>query len=104
MITSEFRSEDECPGCCDKLSEHEEDGWAGRRLRLGEAVVEGGGPVVRCAVTTRDPETTRRDLDTLRILGDYRGRRGEDGSVLFGVYASVVEPGRVRLGDPVELL
>jgi MOSC domain-containing protein len=79
---------------------HEEDTWSGRRVRLGEAVVEIGGPVPRCATTTRDPSTGKRDLDTLREIAAYRGRR--DGKhVDFGVYASVVEPGRVRLGDPV---
>lgn len=80
---------------------HEEDTWAGRRVRIGEAVVEIGGPVPRCATTTRDPSTGKRDLDTLREIAAYRGKR--DGKhVDFGVYATVVQPGRVRVGDPVE--
>ena len=58
-----------------------------------------GGPVDRCAVTTRDPETGERDLDTLRLLKDYRGQRESDGAVLFGVYAYVERPGVVRVGD-----
>jgi uncharacterized protein YcbX len=62
------------------------------------------GPVDRCAVTTRDPETGERDLDTLRLLADYRGRRESDGAVLFGVYGAVVRPGRVRVGDTFESL
>src|SRR5689334_17441444 len=48
-----FRPLFELVGC----DEHEEDLWAGRRLTVGEAVVEVGGPVERCAVTTRDPDT-----------------------------------------------
>ncbi len=80
---------------------HEEDTWRGRRVRLGEAVVEIGGPVARCATTTRDPSTGQRDLDTLREIAAYRGKR--DGKKIdFGVYAQVVRPGRVRVGDPVE--
>lgn len=80
---------------------HEEDTWTGRQVRLGEAVVEIGGPVPRCATTTRDPATGQRDLDTLREIAAYRGKR--DGKhVDFGVYARVVAPGRVRVGDPVE--
>jgi uncharacterized protein YcbX len=80
---------------------HEEDTWRGRQVRLGEAVVEIGGPVPRCATTTRDPSTGTRDLDTLREIAAYRGKR--DGKhVDFGVYATVVQPGRVRVGDPVE--
>jgi len=76
----------------------------GRHVRIGGAVVRVGDEVTRCAVTTRDPDTATRDLDTLRVLADYRGRRESDGMVLFGVYAYVEQPGRVRVGDPVELL
>ena len=83
--------------------EHEEDTWAGRLLRIGGAVVRAGGPVPRCAVTTRDPDTGERDLDTLRLIKGYRGVR--DGEAIdFGVYAAVEQPGRVRVGDPVEPL
>ena len=95
-----FRMLFELSGC----GEHEEDGWDGGLLRAGDAVLRVGGPVDRCAVTTRDPDTARRDLDALRILRDYRGQRASDGAVLFGVYAEVVEPGLVRVGDPVEPL
>jgi hypothetical protein len=92
-----FRSLFELDGC----SEHEEDTWAGRRVRIGEALVEIGEAVVRCAVTTRDPDTGERDLDTLRLIAAYRGR-GPGGEILFARYGRVVEPGRVRVGDPVE--
>jgi uncharacterized protein len=81
---------------------HEEDRWSGRRVRIGEAIVEVGGPVPRCATTTRDPATGRRDFDTLREVAAYRGKR-QGKHVDFGVYARVVTPGRVRVGDPVEL-
>jgi len=79
---------------------HEEDEWNGTLLRIGEAVVRGGGPVDRCAMTTRDPDTGRRDLDTLRLIKDYRGVSDRN-TVEFGVYAAIVEPGRVSVGDPV---
>jgi uncharacterized protein len=36
------------------------------------------GPVDRCVVTTRDPDTGERDLDTLRLIKRYRGMRGRD--------------------------
>ena len=81
------------------LEPHAEDEWRGDLVRLGEAVVRVGGPVGRCANTTYDPETGIRDHDTLRAIHEYRGRI--DGEVCFGVYADVVEPGRVRVGDPV---
>lgn len=87
----------------DGCAEHEEDTWDGQRLRVGEAVLRVGGPVPRCAVTTRDPDSGERDLDTLRLIKGYRGVR--DGEAIdFGVYAAVEQPGRVRVGDPVEPL
>jgi uncharacterized protein YcbX len=90
-----FRLLFELDGC----DEHEEDTWDGRTFAVGTAVVRVGGPVDRCAVTTRDPDSGERDLDTLRLLKDYRGQRESDGAVLFGVYASVERPGVVRVGD-----
>ncbi|HYY32815.1 MAG TPA: MOSC domain-containing protein [Gaiellaceae bacterium] len=89
-----FRMLFELSGC----EPHEEDAWAGRRFRIGDAVVELGGPVPRCAVTTRDPDTGTRDLDTLALIRGYRGVR--DGEAIdFGAYARVERPGRVRVGD-----
>lgn len=82
--------------------EHEEDEWDGRPLRIGDVVLRAGGRVERCAATTRHPDTGERDLDTLRLLASYRGVH--DMAVFFGVYATVEEPGRVRVGDPVTLL
>jgi hypothetical protein len=90
-----FRMLFELAGC----EPHEEDTWEGRRFEIGSAVIRIGGPVDRCAVTTRDPDTGERDLDTLRLLKDYRGQRESDGAVLFGVYAFVERPGVVRVGD-----
>jgi uncharacterized protein YcbX len=82
---------------------HEEDEWGGRLLRIGDAVVGVGGPVERCAVTTRDPDTGERDLDTLRLIKRYRGLSGR-GTIDFGRYGDVVQPGRVRVGDTVQPL
>lgn len=95
-----FRMLLELEGC----EPHEEDGWSGRRVRVGEAVLRVGGPVSRCAVTTRHPETGARDLDMLQLIRSYRGQRADDGAILFGVYADVERPGAVRVGDALELL
>ena len=88
----------------DGLEAHEEDGWLGRRVRLGEAVVVPQGNVGRCAVTTQNPETGKPDLDTLKALVDYRGEIESTEPLPFGVHAAVAEAGRVELGDPVEPL
>lgn len=81
---------------------HEEDSWRGRQVRVGEAVLLVEDPVPRCVVTTLDPETAVRDFPTLHVIKRYRGV-SDDGDLPFGVYASVIEPGVVRVGDPVEL-
>ena len=82
----------------DGTGAHEEDTW--ERVRIGEAIVRVAGPVPRCAVTTQDPDTGVRTLDTLAGIKSYRGLR--DGKKLdFGVYFDVVERGRVRVGDAV---
>jgi uncharacterized protein YcbX len=93
-----FRMTVEVEGC----APHEEDTWVGSLVRLGEAVVDVVEPVGRCVITTKDPDTGQKDLDTLAELKSYRGLRGTH--VCFGVYADVAEPGTMRMGDPVEVL
>ena len=86
----------------DGFEPHAEDGWLGRRVRVGEAIVRPLGNVGRCAVTTQNPDTGIPDLDTLRVLGEYRGDVETSEPLPFGVWGEVVEPGRVRLGDAVQ--
>ncbi len=77
---------------------HPEREWIGRRLRIGGTVVaiEGGCP--RCVmVTRRIDDDVPQDRTILRhIVRDL----GQD----VGVYATVVEPGPITAGDPVEVL
>jgi uncharacterized protein YcbX len=88
----------------DGLEPHEEDGWHGRRVRFGGAVVIVHGNVGRCAITTQDPDRGVADLDTLKALAAYRGDIETTEPLPFGVHAAVAQPGRVRVGDPVEVL
>jgi uncharacterized protein YcbX len=81
---------------------HEEDGWLGRRIRVGEALLQVNGDVGRCAVTTHDPDTGVPDFETLKVLAAYR-REGAKEPLPLGVYASVVEPGCVRVGDALTI-
>jgi uncharacterized protein len=84
----------------DGVEPHEEDGWLGNRVAIGEAVIVPLGDVGRCVVTTRDPDTAVSDLDTLKVLAGYR-RDGAVEPLPFGVYCEVAVPGRVRVGDAV---
>jgi len=87
----------------DGLREHEEDEWLGQRVRLGEAVVVPVGNVGRCAVTTQNPDTGAPDLDTLKALATYRLGTETTEPLPFGIHAAVANPGRVSVGDPVEV-
>ncbi len=82
---------------------HEEDTWVGGRIGLGGAVLQISAPVPRCAITTQDPDTGERDLDTLRTIIAYRGLT-DDRDIDFGVYGEVEQPGCIRVGDSVEVL
>ncbi|RBY86651.1 hypothetical protein DQ244_18385 [Blastococcus sp. TBT05-19] len=94
---------------------HEEDGWVGRRVRLGGATVRVVGPVPRCVVTNENPDSGEVDFRTLKAIVRYRGELAtrldtpvdhlpDNGAVIFGMYATVEEPGPIALGDPVEVL
>lgn len=106
-----FRMLVEVDGC----GVHEEDTWAGRRLRLGGATVRMAGPVPRCVVTNENPDTGLVDFNTLKAVTRYRGNLAaeldtpvahlpDNGAVIFGMYATVEEPGPIEVGDRVEVL
>ena len=79
---------------------HQEDEWMGREVRIGEAVVRVSKPDPRCVITTQDPDTGARDFPTLHVIRQYRGLR-EGRKLDFGVYADVLLPGRVSVGDRI---
>jgi uncharacterized protein YcbX len=82
----------------DGVGAHEEDAWIGTEVRIGEASIRINGDVGRCVVTSRDPDTGVIDLPTLATLASYRPD-GATEDLPFGVYGSVLSPGRVRIGD-----
>ena len=84
---------------------HVEDTWQAELVSVGSSVIRIGGPVKRCAATTRHPETGLVDAQTLRHIAEYRGRQDTVLGVgaTFGVYAEVVQPGLVTVGDSLVL-
>lgn len=87
----------------DGVSAHAEDGWVGRRARIGSALVRFHGHVGRCLITSRDPDSGVIDLPTLEVLAAYRGNTDTTEPLAFGIYGEVLEPGAVAIGDPVAL-
>jgi len=81
----------------DGLGPHEEDGWIGREVAVGDAVLEVTARCERCVITTRDPDSGEVDFNALRALAAYRGKD----CVCMGVLCRVVRPGEVRAGDAV---
>jgi uncharacterized protein YcbX len=67
----------------------------GRTLRIGEARLKIVKRIVRCAATNVDPDTSLRDLAIPHALMQTLGHSD------CGVYAEVIEPGEIGIGDTV---
>jgi uncharacterized protein YcbX len=74
-----------------------EDAWCGQELRIGTARVRVEMRCPRCSMTTHGFADLPRDPRVMRSLVLHHG--GD-----LGVYAQVIEPGEVRLGDAVEVI
>ncbi|TWB18624.1 hypothetical protein FBZ89_1093 [Nitrospirillum amazonense] len=72
--------------------------WVGKRLRVGDALLEVFKNIRRCAATEVNPVTGERDMPVLKSLMNGYGH------VNCGVYARVIEGGTVRPGDTVTVL
>ena len=70
--------------------------WCGRPLRVGDATVSVEMPVVRCSMTTQPQGELPKDPSVLRTIVRHSNQN-------VGVYANVLSPGRVKIGDAVEL-
>jgi hypothetical protein len=82
-----------------------ENSWTDRTARLGDATIAFSVATPRCVMTTLPqhglprasavlPTLARENRVTMEGLGDF---------ACLGVYAEVVEPGTVRVGDQLRL-
>ncbi|QUL52743.1 MOSC domain-containing protein [Paenibacillus tritici] len=78
----------------DSLGEEE---WLGRRLSIGSAELQVDSYCERCVMITTNPDTLERDSSLLKQVH-------KELNLKFGLYASVIRTGEVRLGDPVVVL
>ena len=77
---------------------HPEFEWAGRRATIGTATVEFGAPCPRCVMVTRE---ITNDIPTDRaVLRHIVGDLDQN----LGVYATIVTPGAVRVGDHLSFI
>jgi uncharacterized protein YcbX len=74
-----------------------ENDWLGRRLRVGEVVLEMTVECPRCVMTTHPVQELPKDPAIMRALVKENGGN-------LGVYARIATPGVVREGDPIEVL
>jgi uncharacterized protein YcbX len=75
----------------------EEATWTGKILRLGTVELLIKVPTIRCVMTTLPQGDLPKDPRILRTVVQHHSHQA-------GVYAIVTQPGRVRVGDPVELI
>jgi uncharacterized protein YcbX len=75
----------------------DETTWPGAELHIGDAVIELDSRRGRCPMTTVDPDTLAVDRGVLKdIIARFDGK--------LALNAAVLRPGRVRVGDPVQLV
>ncbi len=74
-----------------------ENDWVGRAIRIGDLVVKGELPTIRCAMPMHAQADLPRDPSVLRTIV-------REANQSLGLYASVIKAGSVGTGDPVELV
>jgi len=84
-----------------------ENDWVGRDLRIGDdLVLRVIARTPRCAVPTLAHGDLPRDAEALRVLARHNRitpLAGLDPEPCAGVYAEVLQPGRIRVGDAVHV-
>ena len=72
--------------------------WIGKKFQIGDVRFKVTKTIQRCLATHVDPARGVRDLD---IMGTIRRERGD---VDCGIYAEVIAPGKIAVGDELRLL
>lgn len=76
----------------------DEDEWVGRILRIGKTATVGiTKKDTRCMMINLDPETASQNPQVLRAVTHLHQQQA-------GIYATVITPGMVRVGDAIQAL
>ena len=78
------------------LAPWQEFEWIGREIKVGAATLLVEQRITRCKATMANPETGRRDADTLAALRSWDHQD-------FGVYARVIDGGEIAQGATVSV-
>jgi uncharacterized protein len=73
----------------------EEMQWVGKEIAIGGVRLKVIKPITRCAATNVNPETAARDMNIPRTLQDGFGH------IHMGIYAEVLAPGGIAVGDKI---
>lgn len=68
----------------------------GRRITIGDAVLEVLRPIDRCKATSINPQTGTADLNIPHLLSRHYGH------IFCGVYARVITSGKIRITDTID--
>jgi uncharacterized protein len=72
----------------------DEEEWVGSAVRIGTAVVRMDRRDPRCTIVNVNPASGLPDSRLFKVIGATRG-------AFAGVYGTTVQPGLIRIGDPV---
>ena len=79
----------------DGLPAWEEQGWMEQKITIGGAKLRVISPITRCAATEVNPVTAERDISVVAELMRHFGHN------IMGIYAEVIAPGEIAIGDTV---
>lgn len=80
------------------LDAWEEFSWMGKRIQIGDCILDIHRPIDRCPTPGVNPETGERDIEVTPGLRDHFGH------IYCGMYAKVIQGGEVKSGDLIKII
>lgn len=81
----------------DGLAAWEEFSWPGRQITIGDVCIDIRRPIQRCAMTSTEPGTGKRDINLPVSMNKLFGHG------FCGVYANVANDGRISTSDSIHV-